>query len=372
MGNMVSPLPVSPPSTVGLLGIKEWLTLHSLIIQQPMKLTSNKITLLFLLCGITSAAFADSKQDSASKEGSDNNVKATAAAKAQAKDLEDSSSKENSNSGDAKATAAAIETIKAGEENAKNPFKLPTASLIQPLGSDSSAKEFRANVLPKIQSLLNERLGERTKIDDASMRLDPSNLKLATDSDVRVYFVGEGAGYANTLGINADGVGVREGRPELLFRNASSNVTYLDPNSTAKEDAAQRSKDAPLLPGDFVELNTLKSGSLLDFFLIADGANGGKNVYSTTGTANPDKINHVVAFALANSPYLVMGFEDLFGGGDRDFNDLLFAVEIGASNVASLIATPEPAAFLSLAGLLGMVFWTSGRRRQGMNAALAA
>jgi hypothetical protein len=329
-----------------------------------MKLKSNSLTLLFTLCGLTSAALADSKDDAKEKGAS-----AVTTAFAEAKE---SSIAREATAREMKAIVAALETIKAGQANARNPFHLSMASMIQPLGSDSSAKDFRYSVLPNIQSLLNDKLGEWTKIDDSSMRLDPAQLKLATDSDVRVYFIGEGAGYANSLGVNTDGVGATEGRPELIFANASSNVTYLDPESSEKENAAQRSKDAPLLPGDFVELNTLKAGTLLDFFLIADGANGGKEVFSTTGTANPDKINHVVAFALANSPYLILGFEDLFGGGDRDFNDLLFAVEIGAANVASLIATPEPAAWMSLAGLLGMVFWTTGRRRNGMHAALAA
>ncbi|WP_395747689.1 DUF4114 domain-containing protein [Prosthecobacter sp.] len=323
-----------------------------------MKHTSHTLKLMLILCGLTSAAFADSDE----KEKSDDKENSAAALAA---------AKETSGN-DLKAAFAALEMIKASEDKASNPFKLSAAALIQPLGIDSSAKEFRTSVLPNIQSLLNERLGEWTKIDDGSMRLDPSKLKLATDSDVRVYFLGEGAGYANSLGLNTEGVGVKEGRPELIFANASSNVTYLDPKSTENENSAKRSSNAPLLPGDFVELNTLKAGTALDFFLIADGANGGKNVYSTTGTANPDKINHVVAFAMSNSPYLIIGFEDLFGGGDRDFNDLLFAVEIGAANVASLIATPEPAAWLSLAGLLGMVFWSNSRRRSGMHAPLAA
>lgn len=344
-----------------------------------MKYISNSLKLLFILCGLTSAAFADSKEDAATADRAEaqkiSNANEDSASseetKAREADSKEAATAKEASASEMKFNAAAIETIKAGEANAKNPFGLPTAATIQPLGSDGSAKEFRYSILPKIQNLLNEKLGERIKTDDASMRLDSSKLKLATDSDVRVYFVGEGAGYANSLGINTQGVGAKEGRPELIFANASSNVTYLDPNSTAKENADQRSKDAPLLPGDFAELNTLKAGSLLDFFLIADGANGGTNVYSTTGTANSDKMNHVVAFALANSPYLIIGFEDLFGGGDRDFNDLLFAVEIGAANVASLIATPEPAAWLSFAGLLGIVFWTSGRRREGILATLA-
>jgi len=51
----------------------------------------------------------------------------------------------------------------------------------------------------------------------------------------------------------------------------------------------------------------------------------------------------VVAFALADSPYLLIGFEDMYNGGDLDYNDLLFAVDIGEANVASLPGVPEPA-----------------------------
>ena len=77
---------------------------------------------------------------------------------------------------------------------------------------------------------------------------------------------------------------------------------------------------------------------------------------------NADGINHVVAFAyvMANSPYLIIGFEDLVGGGDRDFNDILFAVDIGIANVKDLTATPEPALALTMVTLLGL---TLRRRR---------
>lgn len=226
-------------------------------------------------------------------------------------------------------------------------------------GSDESSTKFLNQVLPQVQKLLNGTLGESKKVDDSSMRLDPAKLNLATASDVRVYFVGEGAGYSNSLGFNALGIGTGNGDPSLIFPNASSIVSYLSQGT----QGIKRTTSAPLLPGDFVDLGTFKSGSQLDFFMIADGANNGKNVYTANASSNPDKINHVVAFALENSPYLIVGFEDLFGGGDRDFNDLLFAVEIGASNVAALIATPEPAAWLTMLGLFGYVGWTASRMR---------
>jgi hypothetical protein len=53
-----------------------------------------------------------------------------------------------------------------------------------------------------------------------------------------------------------------------------------------------------------------------------------------------------VSFAVEDSSYLILGFEDIYNGGDQDYNDLLFAVDIGQANVEQLIETaalvPEP------------------------------
>jgi hypothetical protein len=54
---------------------------------------------------------------------------------------------------------------------------------------------------------------------------------------------------------------------------------------------------------------------------------------------------------LENTPYLLIGFEDLYGGGDRDYNDLMFVVDFGEENVEKLIG-PEPSTLVLLA-LLG-------------------
>lgn len=70
------------------------------------------------------------------------------------------------------------------------------------------------------------------------------------------------------------------------------------------------------MPGDFVNLGSFKAGTLLDFFLISNGANGGNNVFSSTDSKlNTDRINHVVSFTQVNSPYVLVSFEDMYGGG---------------------------------------------------------
>ena len=211
---------------------------------------------------------------------------------------------------------------------------------------------------------MNTQLSENLTFNDqAALSLDPTKLLLATDSTARIYFVGEGAGYRNTLGFNALAAGsttptsaVTEDS-QLIFPDSSSSVSTYDPDSNAA-----RWSRAPLLPGDFVDLGTFSAGTTLDFFIIANGAGGGRNTYTASATRNPDQLDHVVSFVLPDSPYLIIGFEDLFGGGDKDYNDLVFAVDIGAANLQRLISTPEPGTWAILLGCLGWVVFSVRRR----------
>jgi hypothetical protein len=244
-----------------------------------------------------------------------------------------------------------------------NPFGLSIVDQVMVAGSDDRSATFQKELLPSITDLLNKNLSERTRFATAgSFALDPTKLRLSVDSTARVYFLGEGAGYRNTLGFNTLAPG--EGTPkesltksaQLIFPDASSTVSTFDPAVAAK-----RTSTAPLLPGDFVDLGKFGAGTTLDFFLVANGAGGGRDIWTAPASRNADGFDHVVAFALPESPYLIIGFEDLRGGGDRDFNDVLFAVDIGAVNVQRLLSTPEPAAWLSLLSL-GAVAWLMRRR----------
>ncbi|GDX40843.1 hypothetical protein LBMAG21_11350 [Armatimonadota bacterium] len=239
------------------------------------------------------------------------------------------------------------------------PLGLDIVGNVKERGSDTASADFQKSVLPKVQNLINTRLGEQKALGDLkTISLDKNKLKLKTQSDVRVYFAGEGAGYHNSLGFNTKGEGVKSGDPKLIFPDASSSVDYLSKNTNPK-----RTQSEPLLAGDFVNLGRFGAGTLLDFFLIADGANGGKNVYTANSATNPDRIQHMVAFVVPDSPYLLISFEDLYGGGDRDYNDSMFVVNIGAANVKAL-SGPEPSTF----AMLGTCAMTLGmyRRRKAL------
>ena len=241
------------------------------------------------------------------------------------------------------------------DQSPARPFNLDIAGPVYQAGSDLDSAAFQANTLPDLQRFISTNLGERQALSSSTIKswaIDPQTLRLTQDSDVRVYFVGEGAGYHNTLTYSTTG-GISQST--LIFPDASSSSSYFYETDT-QESLSRRSTSTPVMAGDFVDLGTLSGGADLDFMLIANGANGGTDVWSTDSGYNADGIQHAVAFAVEDSPYLLIGFEDLYGGGDLDYNDLMFAVDIGMANV-DFLANPEPAAFLLLLPLGAWLFW---------------
>lgn len=237
-------------------------------------------------------------------------------------------------------------------QSTRRAYSLDTVGNVMIGGSDTASSDFQNNQLPDIAIAVQQDLSEFQGVENAAaMATDPSQLKLVTDASVRVYFVTEGAGYHNALGFNTESQGVDDGDPLLIFPDASSSVSLLH-----QDDDPNRSSRMPLLPGDFVDLGTMTAGSQLDFFLIAQGMTG-RPVYGTDETVNPDGIQHVVTLALEDSALLIMGFEDLWGGGDRDFNDLVIAIDIGKENVAHLSAAPEPATGIMFAIIVGLTYF---------------
>lgn len=215
------------------------------------------------------------------------------------------------------------------QSNAR-PYNLPIFARVQVRASDARSQDFQRNFLPIFQRLINESLGESVVFNNVSgYKLDASRLFLRTTSDqpIRVYFVHEGAGYLNSLGFSFTPAGQQTpGQPYLIFPNASFN----SPTSTS------RSNSAPLIVGDFVELTAGGPGIQMDFFLIANGASDPYHTWYNNTDLNVDGKQHVVAFLLPNSRYVMIGFEDLYGGGDLDYNDCLFVVDIGETNAANL------------------------------------
>ncbi len=182
-------------------------------------------------------------------------------------------------------------------------------------------------------------------------KLDLNRLKLKYDYNVSTFFINEGAGYRNQLGYISRGATNQAG---VLFKDISC----------AGAGCVSGGADTLKL-GDGVSLGTIKANSSLDFKLRADGYNRGSDsyIFGTPDSENADKLQHVVAYGIKGTGYILMGFEDLYGSGgsgqgkfgensDRDFNDTVFIVDIGKANVDDLSkSVPEPSIMLSLLGL---------------------
>ena len=91
-----------------------------------------------------------------------------------------------------------------------------------------------------------------------------------------------------------------------------------------------------MLIGDFVEVSTGGNGWQLDFFLISNAVSGGTTSLWADRALNSDGLQHMVAFMIPNSRFILLGFEDIVGGGDLDYNDALFVVDIGQENAENL------------------------------------
>jgi hypothetical protein len=216
---------------------------------------------------------------------------------------------------------------------------------------------------------------ERVKLEDANLyEFDPDSLFLKYDHEVKVHFINEGAKYRNQLSYEATGTTNREG---VVFKDISS-----------AEAVGNWGGDALDL-GDWVSLGTIGAGSQLDFALRADGycldnpedtnchqtvtrRNGETvdftnhvwdrdDVFSTRTAENSDGLQHVVSYVLDNR-YILMGWEDIIRGGDMDYNDVFFVVDIGEGNARHIADVPEPASTLGLMAL-GVTGLLSLRRR---------
>ncbi len=237
------------------------------------------------------------------------------------------------------------------------PFGLDIVDGVQLAGSDARSSVFQSNYLPLMNQWGDMDLTSPSFTDlTSTIALDPSMISIATQYDARVYFIGDNTWKHNSLGFNTTGSGITGGNPLLIFPDASES-TALTMDKITKKKVLTRTSTDPLLPGDFVSLGTLTSGATLDFFLISERTKRIDDVFSADASINPDGISHAVAFAMPGSPYLFIGFEDMYGETGGGSNSVLFALDIGAGNIHALTNMPEPSTMLVLGSFLSLVIY---------------
>lgn len=232
-----------------------------------------------------------------------------------------------------------LSNITAGFSQSASPVQSPVRPLgLQPLGpvmlsgSDDRSREFNQVYLPQVQAIIREKLRSGKVFDDlGTFPLDADKLLMpyAAQRPIRVYFIDEGAGYQNSLGFTYSLVGSdTTGTEVLLFPNASKAASGSNSWNLGAPQTT-RTTQQPLNTGDFIDLGNGGAGWQLEFFVISQGAEGGRYKLWADKSKNVDKIQHVVAFQLPNTTFLIVSFEDIIGGGDADYEDLILVADVG-------------------------------------------
>jgi hypothetical protein len=163
-------------------------------------------------------------------------------------------------------------------------------------------------------------------------KLDPTKLKLTSAKKINIYFIDEGAGYRNQLKLVA--------------------VSGTNKNGLVFYDGSKGTGGNELRAGDYVTVgnnlsnnDVVQAGTVLDFQLRANGFDTSNNTSRSTAdvwyadkTKNSDGLQHVIAYEYQG--FLVLAWEDLKGGGDKDYNDIVFAVDIGQANLDAIPSEP--------------------------------
>lgn len=185
------------------------------------------------------------------------------------------------------------------------------------------------NIEQNLLDDINASLPEYKKVPDEHPEYIASgtqtNIVITKTADVWVTFVCEGAGYKNTLGYYTYKVG---DEPKSVDEIEQLNIVF--PNASAK------GAGGGLVTGDKVKLGRFDAGTVIAWFLIADGwsknqVGDGRDILFSQPDLNPESDpnlqTHMVMLWDKSRETFLFGFEDIlrhYGGCDQDFNDLVF------------------------------------------------
>ena len=180
---------------------------------------------------------------------------------------------------------------------------------------------------PRIKDLLPEYLHNDSIQSVLFADSVQKNIVLTRDTEVYLSFISGGAMLKNTFG----------------WYSYTSFEVPLNPNNVEWHILFPHASNEILASGDRLQLGDqkFKKGTIIGFFLIADGwQNGAINYDNTTmfstSSWNVDQRQQHVLFIEKSCGDIVLSFEDVSvtnNGCDHDFNDIIFTVADNNTNL---------------------------------------
>jgi hypothetical protein len=148
---------------------------------------------------------------------------------------------------------------------------------------------------------------------------------LTEDAMVSVTFVFEGAGWKNSFGYYT----YNENNPPATAADIQQSMMIIFPN------ASKQGAGGGLIPGDKIyQVGVFPAGTVIGYFMLANAWNGsevtdGLYTHYTIPEFNQNETQQHLLMYDYNCSDILMGFEDiLIPSGDKDFNDLIFKMNI--------------------------------------------
>lgn len=166
---------------------------------------------------------------------------------------------------------------------------------------------------------------------------------------VEAFFINEGAGYWNKFGYSL--TNDESMAPYASSNNALKEFWDEEVNTMWSGIASENgiyANGGSMTLGEGYSIGNVSAGDTVSFFL----KNQPGNVFDsgTVGnTHNKDGLQHVTTYQYED--FLVLAYEDLYGGGDKDYNDVVIAVRGLVDTTPDVADVPEPATVLALLGL---------------------
>ena len=207
--------------------------------------------------------------------------------------------------------------------------------------------------------------------DAKSGDVDLTKMKIAQDVTAHVTFDGSGAGYHNAVGMytydnsgnvtgvkmiygNVSGQGVGSGIANTdIAMKAGDHFGFFVASNAYYQNGNSELADGSALGGSFKLVDATNGGAanvgagheMKLVFVAADGTQTdvktqyGTSLFTTNTADNVDGFQHSHVSVDPLTGKLSVAFEDLLNGGDKNFHDANFSINIGATNAVQLAHT---------------------------------